>query len=94
MWSGCVWFLWPKSLGRFKAESRWGEGIWLGFRDESNEIFVGTVQGVVKVRTVRRKGTAQSRWDGKLFNSVKGTPWQPDIARNWKRNSKWETNGS
>ena len=55
--------------------------MWLGFRDESNEVFVGTTQGVVKVRTVRRKGTAQSRWDEKLFNSVKGTPWQPEPGR-------------
>ena len=38
----CVWYLKPKSAGKYKAESRWGQGIWLDFRDESGEVFIGT----------------------------------------------------
>lgn len=77
----CVWFLLPKSLGRSKAESRWGDGVWLGFRDESNEVFIGTLQGVVKGRTVRRKGTEKARWDPELFR--KGNR-HPMATRTWK----------
>ena len=50
----CIWYLKPTSRG-LKLQSRWGGGIWLGVRDESNEAYVGTPEGVLKVRTIRRK---------------------------------------
>ena len=59
----CVWYLKPNTRGKYKGDSRWGTGVWLGFRDESNEILVGTDKGIIKVRTVRRKGTDAQRWD-------------------------------
>ena len=71
----CVWYLKPKSVGRNKAEMRWEEGVWLGVRDKSGEMYIGTDTGVIKVRSVRRKGTAQARWDIELWDKVKGTPW-------------------
>ena len=57
-----VWFLKPKTEGKNKGESRWGEGIWLGIREESGEYIIGTQKGVIKVRTIRRRGSHQERW--------------------------------
>ena len=72
-----VWYLRPKSAGKKKLKSRWSTGIWLGARDESNEILIGTEEGVIKVRTVRRKGTNEERWNAVQVDRMCGTPWQP-----------------
>ena len=74
----CVFYLKPKSKGKDKLESRWGTGIWLGIREESGEIFIGTQKGVIKVRTVRRKGSDEERWNIKKLSEVRGTPWKPN----------------
>ena len=71
-----VWYLKPKSLGKRKLVSRWASGIWLGIRDESNEVLIGTTEGVIKVRTVRRKGSPEERWDTVGIDSMKGIPWE------------------
>ena len=34
-----------------------GEGIWLGIREESGEVMIGTKDGIIKTRTIRRKGS-------------------------------------
>ena len=38
----CVWYLKPKSKGKDKLNTRWESGIWLGIREESGEVIVGT----------------------------------------------------
>ena len=76
----CVWHLRLKSAGKDKMNTRWGSGVWLGIREESNEVFVGTDEGVVKCRSIRRKA-GPDRWDKDLFNSIKGTPWEPMPGR-------------
>ncbi len=53
----------------------------MGFRDESGEVFIGTQEGVCKVRTVRRKGSAEERWNWDQFGSMKGVPWEPEPGR-------------
>ena len=58
-----IWCLKPKSKGRAKLRSRWFSGIWLGIREEAGEVIVGTDKGVIKVRTIRRKGSDSERWD-------------------------------
>ena len=45
-----IWYLNPGMKGRAKFEHRWETGIWLGTRQESGEIIVGTSEGVLKVR--------------------------------------------
>ena len=55
----CVWYLKPKSVGKDKLHSRWGEGVWFGVREESGETLIGTREGVIKVRTFRRKAGAE-----------------------------------
>ena len=37
----CVWYFRLKSAGKDKMNTRWGSGVWLGIREESNEVFVG-----------------------------------------------------
>ena len=78
----CVWYLIPKSKGKDKLRSRWASGIFLGIRDESTEAFIGTSGGVIKVRTMRRKGSREERWNIVQINEMKGTPWQPQPGRN------------
>ena len=77
----CIWYLKPKSKGKEKRRSRWDNGIWLGIRDESNEIFVGTPQGVLKVRTIRRRADKEGRWNWEQFEAMRGVPWEPIPGR-------------
>ena len=72
----CVWYLKAKSAGKDKLNTRWGSGVWLGIREESGEVFIGTEDGVVKCRSIRRKAGPE-RWNPELFSKVKGTPWEP-----------------
>lgn len=51
------WYSKPKSKGRDKLKVRWETGIFLGIRNSSNEVLIGTSEGVIKVRSIRRKGT-------------------------------------
>ena len=65
------------SKGIDKFDERWEEGIWLGLRDESDEILIGTNKGVVRARSVRRRANFEERWNLNQFNNMKGTPWEP-----------------
>ena len=65
----------------YKHESRWCTGVWLGFRLESGEILIGTEKGVIKVRSVRRKGNEKDRWDAQVFNKC---------IRRWRKNEGLE----
>ena len=40
------------------------------------EIYVGMPDGVIKVRTTRRKGVEADRWNVELMQSINGTPWE------------------
>ena len=48
--------------------------IFLGIRAISNEVFIGTNEGIVKCRAVRRK-PPNERWNIQALNSFKGVPW-------------------
>ncbi len=58
-----VWYAQSKSKGNIKLASRWETAIWLGIREEFGDIIVGTSEGVIKVRTVTRKGSEEERWN-------------------------------
>ena len=45
-----VMYLKAGSKGRDKFNCRWEAGIWLGIRDETGEVIIGTPEGVVKAR--------------------------------------------
>ena len=63
-----------------KMEERYHQGIWLGLRQKSDEALIGTENGVIKVRSVRRV-VEEKRWEAKLFMGLKGTPQQPIPGR-------------
>ena len=50
-----------------KADSHWGIGIMLGVRAISGEFWVGTSEGVLKIRTIRRV-PIDKRWDTNLLS--------------------------
>ena len=72
----CIMYLKLESEGKDKGESRWREGIFLGIRDESGEIVVGTNEGTVKARTLRRYGREEDRWNEKCWDKICGVPWE------------------
>ena len=50
-------------------------------RDESCEYIIGTDDGVVKCRTIKRKGSDEQRWDLGAIERMNGTPWEPERGR-------------
>ena len=50
-------------------------GVWLGVRNNSAVCFVGTAEGVLRVRELRRI-EHQNRWDKEVINNVIGVPWK------------------
>ena len=77
----CIWYLKPGSRGMDKMYSRWETGVFVGVRDESGEVIVGTKDGFIKVRTFRRKASKESRWNRIEFDAIQGTPWEPIPGR-------------
>ena len=55
-----VWYLKPGSAGKEKLDERLGDGIYLGIIEESSEFYIGTKEGIIKVRTSARGG--ESDW--------------------------------
>ena len=54
--------------------------MWLGIRDRSAETIVGTPEGCIKVRSVRKMPEGQ-KWGGERWTGMKGTPWSPVPGR-------------
>ncbi len=46
-------------------------------RDESGEYIIGKDDGVIEVRSIRRKGSHEDRWNWEKFETMKGLPWEP-----------------
>ena len=74
-------YLKPESLGVNKLDSRWSTGHFLGIRDESNELLIGTSQGVLKVRTIGYYNNISEKWDPASFSGIVGLPWEPAPGR-------------
>ena len=49
-------------------------------REESNELIVGTNEGVIKVATFRRR-PEEDRWKKEELEEVRGLPWEPIPGR-------------
>ena len=73
----CVFYLKAGTRGVDKFECRWEEGVWLGVRDETGEVIIGTPQGVVKARDFKRRGSLEERWCMQKLSEIKGSPWEP-----------------
>ena len=74
-------YLKPGTRGVNKMSLRWSTGIWLGVLDASQEFVIGTTEGCIKVRDVRRYGSPQERWSREEFDKFQGTPWEPVPGR-------------
>ena len=59
-----------------KLDARWQCGIFLGRRDESAEVIIGTARGVDLSRSLMRKAEVD-RWSREDYNSFIGVPWNP-----------------
>ena len=70
-----VWYMKPGIVGKDKLDVRWHSGIWLGSRERSGEPIIGTRDGCIKVRSVRRKQESE-RWSGEEWRAMKGVPWE------------------
>jgi hypothetical protein len=58
----CVLYAPAASAGKDNFDTRWREGGWLGVRPESGESLIGTEEGVVRARFIRRKSEHGGRW--------------------------------
>ena len=68
--------LWKQAASHVaKLSSAWGYGCWVGRSAGSDAHIVGTKQGTVVCRTVKRM-PLERRWDGDMLNSMRGTPSQ------------------
>ena len=72
-----VMYLRPNSRGHHKLDCRWEICVWLGVKDNGPEVIIGTAEGCIKVRDVRRFGVDADKWKKEAVEAVKGTPWEP-----------------
>ena len=74
-----VWYkeLKAKSEKKHNMETDWKEGLWLGHARSSNEILIGTREGVIRAWAIRKK-PASEQWDRDLIKNMKGTPAKPN----------------
>jgi len=57
-----------------KINARWEYGIFVGIRQRSGELWVGTPSGIIKTRAVKRI-PVEKRWDDDCLEWIKGAPW-------------------
>ena len=62
---------------RNKLESKWDEGVWLGHARGSSEVLIGTIEGVVRARTIKRR-PEDERWNAEAILNMAGTPARPN----------------
>ena len=72
-----ILYLKAGTQGKHKFVPRWEKGVWLGVRDESSDIIVGTDLGTVKARDFKRLADPLERWNKEAIMQMKGTPWEP-----------------
>ena len=63
-----------------KFQSEWKEGIWVEHARGSNEVIVGTSEGVVRAFSVKRFPEGE-RWNKEAIQKMQGTPQRPNPAK-------------
>ena len=71
------WMPMKKEKKKNKLADKFREGHFLGIKEGTDEAFIGTPEGVVKTRTIKRMPTKQ-RKSGETLLAVRGVPWQPN----------------
>ena len=59
-----------------KSAPSWDYGVWIGKCTSTEEHLIGTKDGVVRARSIRRL-PASDRFDKELYENFKGVPWRP-----------------
>ena len=59
-----------------KLESTWLERIWLGRDSKTDEHLIGTANGMVRSRALKRS-VERRRWDPSLLKAMVWDPWNP-----------------
>ena len=59
-----------------KLDPRWEQGIFLGRRDETDEVILGTARGIEHARSFRRM-SEEERWSKVEYETFIGVPWNP-----------------
>ena len=74
-----VWYkeVWGGKDRKDKFNSEWEEGIWLGHTRSTNEMVMGTKDGVVRAYAIKRQDD-EERWKSGLVKEMRGTPQQPN----------------
>ena len=62
-----------------KLDDRFIDGIYLGISQRNGEYFIGTADGIMGSRTIKRY-PLERRWDKELIDQIRGVPWnlQPE----------------
>ena len=66
--------------GPARVEPRWADGLFLGLSDKTDELFIGTPEGMVRARTIRRREATQ-RYDQEFLDKFTAVPWDRRGAR-------------
>ena len=72
-----VWYKVARDKAAAKLAPRWNQGIFFLRRERSDEAVIGTRDGVLKTRSIKRM-IAQERWDADMIKTLRGYPWRPD----------------
>ena len=73
----CILYKVTKQPGRLvKLEPRWKHGVWIGIDQKTNEAIIGTEEGTVRARSVRRRPIS-SRWLRSAIDGIRGSPRDP-----------------
>ena len=76
-----VMYLPLKTVHKNKGMPSKRVGVWIGVSERTEEILIGTRNGVVKCRIVERLG-AKERWNKDAVLGMVGTPWEPVPGKN------------
>ena len=71
----CIIALKLDSVGKQKSKVRWIQAVFLGIREETGELIVGTPDGIIKARDFKRHSSIEERWNIEQFNAFRGVPW-------------------
>ena len=74
-WSEKLLYL-PAGKRTSRIRDKWLPGVFLGVIDRSDELMIGTTEGVIKARSWKRL-TLPERSDSAFFLKCIGTPWEP-----------------